>query len=83
MGLKGQVGRGVRRLARGLLSWASFACIPIGMVVAVSGFQTLGGLLILGGILAYFLVDPIMFLLDLLSPKGGDTDGEASSQARK
>ena len=83
MGLTGQVGRGVRRLARGLLSWASFACIPIGMVVVVSGFQTLGGLLIVGGILAYFLVDLIMFLLDLGGPKGGDTEGERSNQARK
>ncbi|MBI4414351.1 MAG: hypothetical protein HY576_08255 [candidate division NC10 bacterium] len=73
----------MRRLARGLLSWASFACIPIGMVVVVSGFQTLGGLLIVGGILAYFLVDPIMFLLDLVSPKGGDTEGERSNPARK
>jgi len=83
MGLRRQVGSGLRRLARGLLSWASFACIPIGMVVVVSGFQTLGGLLIVGGILAYFLVDPIMFLLDLGSAKGEDTDGEGSSQARK
>ncbi len=83
MGPAGQVGRGLRRLARSLLSWASFACIPIGMVVAVSGFQTLGGLLIVGGIVAYFLVDPIMFLLDLGSPKGGDTDSEGSNQARE
>jgi len=65
MGPFGQLRRRARRVARSLLSWASFACIPIGMVVAVSGFQTLGGLLIVGGILAYFLVDPIMFLLDL------------------
>jgi len=82
MGLRGQVGSGLRRLARGLLSWASFACIPIGMVLVVAGWHTLGGILIVGGILAYFLVDPIMFLLDLGSPKGRDTD-EESSQARK
>ena len=83
MGPRGPVGSGLRRLARGLLSWASFACIPLGMLLVVAGWPNLGGLLIVGGILAYLLVDPIMFLLDLLSPKGEDTDGEGSSQARK
>jgi len=70
-------------MARWLLSWASFACIPIGMVVVVMGLQGLGGLLIVAGIVAYFLVDPIMFVLDLGSPKGGDTEGEGSSRTRK
>ena len=74
MGPRGPVGSGLRRLARGLLSWASFACIPLGMVLVVGGWHTLGGLLIVGGILAYFLVDPIMFLLDLGSPKGRDPE---------
>ena len=83
MGRRGQVGSGLRRLARGLLSWASFACIPIGMVLVVTGWQSLGGLLIVGGILAYFLVDPIMFLLDLGSPKGREPEDEGSSQVRK
>ena len=83
MRLKEQVVRGLRRLARSLLSWASFVCIPIGMVMVVTGFPTLGGLLIVGGILAYFLVDPIMFLLDLGSPKGGEGEDEGSSHGRK
>ena len=74
MGPRGPVGSGLRRLARGLLSWASFACIPLGMVLVVAGWPSLGGLLIVGGILAYFLVDPIMFLLDLGSPKGRDPE---------
>ncbi|MCI0372020.1 MAG: hypothetical protein L0214_11745 [candidate division NC10 bacterium] len=83
MGLRGQVDSGLRWLARGLLSWASFACIPIGMMLVVAGWHTLGGLLIVGGIIAYFLVDPIMFLLDLGSPKGRDPEDEGSRQARK
>ena len=82
MGKTRRVGKGLRRLARGLLSWASFACIPVGMLMVVSGLQGLGGLLIVGGILAYFLVDPIMFLLDLGSPKGGDPE-ERFRQARE
>ncbi len=83
MGPRGPVGSGLRRLARGLLSWASFACIPIGMVLVVTGWPSLGGLLIVGGILAYFLVDPILFLLDLVSPKGGETEDGRSSQPKK
>jgi len=83
MGRRGQLGSGLRRLARGLLSWASFLCIPIGMVLVVAGWHGLGGLLIVGGILAYFLVDPILFLLDLVSPKGRDPEDEGSSEARK
>jgi hypothetical protein len=53
------------------------------MVLVVAGWHGLGGLLIVGGILAYFLVDPIMFLLDLVSPKGRDPEDEGSSEARK
>ncbi|HEU5393565.1 MAG TPA: hypothetical protein VFV36_02065 [Candidatus Methylomirabilis sp.] len=83
MGLVARAGRGLRRVARGLLSWASFACIPIGMVMVVAGLPGLGGLLIIGGILAYFLVDPILFLLDLASPKGEDREGRGSSQRRQ
>lgn len=83
MGLVARAGTGLRRIARGLLSWASFACIPIGMVMVVAGFPGLGGLLIIGGILAYFLVDPILFLLDLASPKGEDREGPSSSQRRQ
>lgn len=83
MGLIERAGRGLRRVARGLLSWASFACIPIGMVMVVAGLPGLGGSLIIGGILAYFLVDPILFLLDLAGPKGKDREGRGSSQGRQ
>lgn len=82
MGLVARAGRGLRRVARGLLSWASFACIPIGMVMVVAGLPGLGGLLIIGGILAYFLVDPILFLLDLASPKGEDREGRGSGHRK-
>lgn len=57
--------RGVRRVIRGLLSWASLLAIPLGIAVGLNGYMTLGALLVLGGTLAYFLVDPIMLLLDL------------------
>lgn len=83
MGVAARAGRRLRRVARGLLSWASFACIPIGMVMVVAGLPGLGGFLIIGGILAYFLVDPILFLLDLASPKREDTEGRGSSQRRQ
>ena len=73
--------RGLWRVVRTLLSWMSFVCIPVGMVLVVAGFANLGGLLIIGGILGWFLVDPIMFLLDLASPKGGESD-EGSSRGR-
>jgi len=39
--------------------------IPVGIAVGLSGYMTLGALLVLGGTLAYFLVDPILFILDL------------------
>lgn len=67
MGLAARAGRGLRRVARGLLSWASFACIPIGMVMVVAGLPGLGGFLIIGGILTYFLVDP-----NRLAPMDGE-----------
>ena len=55
----------IRRVIRGMLSWASLLAIPLGIAVGLNGFMTLGALLVLGGTLAYFLVDPIMLLLDL------------------
>jgi len=80
MGPFGQLRRRGRRVARGLLSWASFAGIPIGMVLVVMGYQGLGGLVIIAAILAYFLVDPILFLLDLGGGKGEDAEDEGSSR---
>ena len=75
-----KIPRSLRRVVRILLSWMSFVCVPVGMLLVVTGFPGLGGLLIIGGILGWFLVDPIMFLLDLASPKGGE--GEGSSRGR-
>jgi hypothetical protein len=57
----------LRRIIRGVLSWASLLAIPLGIAVGLMGYMTLGALLVLGGTLAYFLVDPIMLLLDLKS----------------
>ncbi len=57
--------RGAWRVIRGALSWASLLAIPLGIGVGLNGYMTLGALLVLGGTLAYFLVDPIMLLLDL------------------
>lgn len=57
--------QGVRRALRGILSWASLLAVPAGIVLGLKGYKTLGALLVLGGTLAYFLVDPIMMLLDL------------------
>ena len=54
------------RAVRFVLSWASLLAIPTGIVVGLKGYRTLGALLVLGGTLAYFLVDPILMLLDLL-----------------
>ena len=56
-------------LIRGTLSWASLLAIPLGIGLGLSGHMTLGALLVLGGTLAYFLVDPILFILDL-KPSG-------------
>lgn len=52
-------------MIRGTLSWASLCAIPLGVGVGLSGYMTLGALLVLGGTLCYFLVDPILFILDL------------------
>lgn len=82
MGTAGNVARGLRRAVRTLLGWMSFVCIPVGMLLVVAGFANLGGLLIIGGILGWFLVDPIMYLLDLARPKGGKSEGEGSSRGR-
>lgn len=60
--------QGIRRVIRGMLSWASLLAIPLGIAVGLKGFMTLGALLVLGGTAAYFLVDPIMLLLDLKPP---------------
>ena len=54
------------RVFRAALSWMSLLAIPLGIGVGLTGYRTLGALLVLGGTLAYFLVDPIMMLLDLL-----------------
>jgi hypothetical protein len=63
------VRRGFWRLVRAVLSWASLLAIPIGIGVGLKGYRTLGALMVLGGTLAYFLVDPIMIVLDLLPSK--------------
>lgn len=69
-----RVRRGIRRVIRGVLSWASLLAIPLGIGVGLSGSMTLGALLVLGGTLAYFLVDPIMLLLDLKPSEESDRD---------
>jgi hypothetical protein len=58
--------RAVRRLLRTLLSWLSLLAIPVGIGAGLSGYKTLGALLVLFGTLAYFLVDPILTILDLI-----------------
>jgi hypothetical protein len=63
--MREQLGRGVRRVIRGVLSWASLLAIPLGIGVGLTGYMTLGALMVLGGTLAYFLVDPIMLILDM------------------
>jgi hypothetical protein len=83
MGLAGKVSGRLRKIVRTLLSWMSFLCIPAGMFLVVTGFPGLGGVLIIGGILGWFLVDPIMLLLDLASPQRGETGGDRSRQGRK
>jgi hypothetical protein len=62
----GWVKQGVRRLIRAALSWASLLAIPLGIVVGLKGYRTVGALLILGGTAAYFLVDPILMIFDLM-----------------
>jgi len=61
--------QGIRRLLRAALSWTSLLAIPLGIVVGLKGYRTLGALLVLGGTLAYFLVDPILMILDLMPAK--------------
>ncbi len=63
--MREKLGRGIKRVVRGVLSWASLLAIPLGIGVGLMGYMTLGALMVLGGTLAYFLVDPIMLLLDL------------------
>lgn len=63
------VKRALGGVIRGTLSWASLLAIPLGIGVGLNGYMTLGALLVLGGTLAYFLVDPILFILDL-KPSG-------------
>jgi len=53
------------RVIRGMLSWASMLAIPLGLGLGLAGHMTVGALLVLGGTAAYFLVDPIMMVLDL------------------
>ena len=66
--------RGLRRVLRVLFNWASLLAIPCGLVVGYNGHRTLGALLILGGTLAYFLVDPILMVLDLVRSGRPDPD---------
>lgn len=66
--------RGVRRVLRALFNWASLLTIPCGLVVGYNGHRTLGALLILGGTLAYFLLDPILMVLDLVRSGRPDPD---------
>ena len=64
--MAGRVKQLIRTIIRAILSWASLLAIPIGIVVGLKGYRTLGALLILGGTAAYFLVDPILMVLDLM-----------------
>ncbi|HEX7548693.1 MAG TPA: hypothetical protein VF417_06860 [Candidatus Methylomirabilis sp.] len=66
--------RGLRRVLRTLSNWTSLLAIPCGLVVGYNGHRTLGALLILGGTLAYFLVDPILMVLDLVRSGRPDPD---------
>lgn len=69
MSVTARVTQGIRRVLRAALSWMSLLAIPLGIVVGLKGYRTLGALLVLGGTLAYFLVDPILMLLDLMPAK--------------
>ena len=66
--------RALRGLLRALFNWASLLAIPCGLAVGYNGHRTLGALLILGGTLAYFLVDPILMVLDLVRSGRSDPD---------
>jgi hypothetical protein len=65
------------RMIRGMLSWASMLAIPLGIGLGLAGHMTLGALLVLGGTAAYFLVDPIMMILDLFP------DGDARRDRKR
>lgn len=69
MSATAKVTQAIRRLLRAALSWMSLLAIPLGIVVGLNEYRTLGALLVLGGTLAYFLVDPILMLLDLMPAK--------------
>ena len=72
--MRQKLGRGVKRVIRGVLSWASLLAIPLGIGAGLMGYMTLGALMVLGGTLAYFLVDPIMLLLDLKPTEDRERD---------
>ena len=72
--------RGLRRVLRVLFNWASLLAIPCGLAVGYNGHRTLGALLILGGTFAYFLVDPILMVLDLV--RSGRPDSDRGGQQR-
>ncbi len=65
------------RVIRGMLSWASMMAIPLGLGLGLAGYMTLGALLVLGGTVAYFLVDPIMMILDFFP------DGDARREGKR
>lgn len=64
-----RITQGLRRLLRAVLNWMSLLAIPLRIVVGLNRYRTLGALLVLGGTLAYFLVDPILMILDLMPAK--------------
>ena len=66
MRILGGFRRTLGHVVRFVMNWASLLAIPTGIVAGLKGYRTLGALLVLGGTLAYFLVDPILILLDLL-----------------
>ena len=51
--------------------------IPLGLGLGLTGYMTLGALLVLGGTVAYFLVDPIMMILDFFP------DGDARRDRKR
>jgi hypothetical protein len=69
MSVSVRVAQNIHRLLRMVLSWMSLLAIPLGIVVGLNGYRTLGALLVLGATLAYFLVDPILMILDLMPAK--------------
>ncbi len=71
------------RLIRGMLSWASMLAIPLGLGLGLAGHMTLGALLVLGGTVAYFLVDPIMMILDLFPDGDTHREGKRAGTGRR